>query len=189
MPWLPSAPHCPAESGTDSLLQLSETSVSASLSSLLSLNLDAQAKKTTPLFPAHTLSCLCFPSVGLPSCPHSLHWLKLDPFQVSTETPSWFSSMINHLLFLGAPGTRCSHLWCVSSLRQPGRHCLPRSLPTLERSLSERGHAHRTCYTKACRLLGLWAQTSFALLRGTQNLAITLEAKSFRADRSGPSGE
>lgn len=73
------------ESGTDSSLQLSETSVSASLSSLLSLNLDAQAKKTTPPFPEHTLRCLCFPSVGLPSCPHSLHWLKSDPFQVSTR--------------------------------------------------------------------------------------------------------
>lgn len=104
------------ESGTDSLLQLSETSVSASLSSLLSLNLGAQAKKTTPPFPEHTLRCLRFPSVGLSSCPYSLHWLKSDPFQVSTQTLFWYSSMINSLLFLGAPGTRSSHLWCVSCL-------------------------------------------------------------------------
>lgn len=44
-----------------------------------------------------------------------------------------------------------------------------RHSPTLDWSLSEQGHPHRMCYIKACRLLGLWAQTSFALLLGTQS--------------------
>lgn len=95
-----------------------------------SLNLGAQAKKTTPPFPEHTLRCLCFPSVGLPSCSHSLHWLKSDPFQVSTQTLSWYSSMINSLLSslgLLEPAVHTSDACLASSSLT--RHCLPKALP------------------------------------------------------------
>ena len=104
------------ESGTDSLLQLSETSVSASLSSLLSQPRCSSQENHPSVSWTHP-QVLVFPQRRAPLLLTLTALVEIRP--ISGFNPNPVLVLLHDKqspLFLGAPGTCSSHLWCMSCL-------------------------------------------------------------------------
>lgn len=156
------------ESGTDSSFQLSETSVSASLSSLLSQPRCSLFKKTTLRFLSTPSGACVSPALGS-SCPHSLHWLKSDPFQVSTHPILVLLHNKQSPVPWGSWNPQFTPLMRVFASSRRARHCLRKSLPCTGLEFIRAGSSPQDVLHQGVQARRASSTDVLALLLGTQS--------------------